>query len=82
MATGKEGFDCPGVHFGRGSVMVGFGRKSDGEGYGKKGLWDCGKGERKRGKGKGVCNGAVIAQEGKVKRTLSSNVCIVIKPSD
>lgn len=46
---------------------------------------DCGivgKGKGKREKGKWVCNGAVIAQEGKVKRTLSGNVCIVIKPSD
>ena len=45
-------------------------------------LWERGKGKGERGKGKGVCNGAVIAQEGKVKRTLSGNVCIVIKPSD
>lgn len=52
-ATGKGGFDCPGVHFGRGSVMVGFRRKNNGESYGKKRLWDCGKGEREfKGKGK------------------------------
>ena len=49
MATGKEGFYCPGVHFGRGSVMVGFRRKSNGESCGKKRLWDCGKGEREKG---------------------------------
>lgn len=45
------------------------------------GWWEREKGKGKMEKGIGVCNGAVIAQEGKFKRTLSGNVCIVIKPS-